>query len=487
MPDDPIPLDLHQLCQQGAVRGKGVSGFEIVSDAGSAFLIRLAVIEAAQWRLDLQYYIWHDDVCGTLIAERLLAAADRGVMVRILLDMTIGGQAEICSTVLAAHPGIEIAFFNPIIGLRGISSRKLTPVIGEIDRVQSRMHYKLIVADDSIMIGGGRNLADTYFAISPVHNMRDLDFVAVGPVVMDALQAFDQYWQSSLTRHANRAKCANLEHEELRKLREHMGKKVRKLAAKHGCPYPLSLNQTEAVAEIKKVIERMDWAEYEFVADPPEHILRKERTPSPVSIKVERAINEASHDVLLHTAYLILQESSLRVFKAVTARGVRMVLLTNSLASVDSAGAGAGIAGRRGDALNCGAILHELDVNAESRKDYIKSSRMTPIGMHTKGIVIDDRICCLGSYNFDPRSKFINTESAVTIDSPVLAARLTTYLREDLQPQNCWHVTRREGGFLWSRQMPGRPAITHRGDPDVSLWRRAAAWLIGLLPCEDML
>lgn len=487
MSNDPCHADLHQLCQQGAVRREGVAGFEIVGDAGSAFLIRLAVIEAAQLRLDFQYYIWHDDVSGTLIAERLLAAADRGVKVRILLDMTVGAQAEIRSTVLAAHPGIEIAFFNPVTGLRGIPAGKLTPVIGDLGLMQSRMHYKLIVADESIMIGGGRNLADTYFGISPVHNMRDLDFVAVGPVVRDALQAFDMFWQSSLTRHANRAKCADLDHDELRKMREHMGKKVRKLAAKHGCPFPQSLNRTEAAAEIKSVIGRMVWAEFEFVADPPEHVLDQERTPSPVSLSVERAINAAQREVLLHTAYLILQEGALRVFKATTKRGVRMVLLTNSMASVDSAGAAAGMAGRRGDVLDSGAILHELDVNAESRKNYIKGDQMTPLGMHTKGIVIDGRICCLGSYNFDPRSKFINTESVVTIDSPDLAARLTNYLREDLQPQNCWHVTRREGGFLWSRQVAGGTAITHRTDPDASLGRRAAASFIRVLPCEDLL
>ncbi len=449
--------------------------------------MRLAVIEDAQLRLDLQYYIWHDDVCGTIIAERLLAAADRGVKVRILLDMTVGAQAEIRSTALAAHPGIEIAFFNPVIGFRGIPANQLTPVIGDLGLMQSRMHYKLIVADESIMISGGRNLADTYFAISHTHNMRDLDFVAVGPVVTDALQAFDLYWQSSLTRHANRAKCADLDHYELRKLREHMSRKVRKLAAKHGCPYPLSLNRTEAAAEIKNVIGRMVWSEYEFVADPPEHILQQERTPSPVSVCVERAINAAQRQVLLHTAYLILQESTLRVFKAITKRGVRMDLLTNSMASVDSAGAAAGMAGRRGDVLDSGATLHELDVNAESRKDYIKGNQMTPLGMHTKGIVIDERICCVGSYNFDPRSKFINTESAVVINSPELAARLMTYLREDLQPQNCWYVTKRKGGFLWSRQVPGQPAITHYSNPNAPLGRRAAAWLIRLLPCEDML
>jgi putative cardiolipin synthase len=479
---------ISHACRERTVHRSGTSGFEILPDGEESYLARLAMVEAAQRTLDVQYYIWKDDVAGTVFADRLLAAADRGVRVRLLLDMAVDAQKEVSSAALAAHPNIQVGFFNPMTELKGIFLGNPIPVVGEIDRIQSRMHNKLMVADSTIVIGGGRNLGDTYFGIHRHRNMRDLDFIAVGPVVRDSTKSFDLFWRSPLTRIDDQAKVTDRERKELQKLRDHIARKKRSLARRNGVPFPTSLSRAESLKVLRQMSGRMTWAEYEFVSDPPERMLRQTRTTSPVSRQVENALRNARSEVVMHAAYFIPQKDTLELLRQISARGVGVQVLTNSLASIDGLAAMAGIANRRSDVLDTGIGLYELDSRAPSRRDYIRVKRLTPMGMHTKGIVVDDRVSFIGSYNMDPRSKYINTETGVIIQSAALASRLKSYLLEDLQPTHCWHITRTsKGSILWSGQRPDGRSKVHHTDPHAPLSRRVGYWFYRLLPWEDFL
>lgn len=473
-----------QAVQQRTVHRRGTSGFEILPDGKESYLARLAMVEAAQKSLDFQYFIWTHDVAGTVFAARLLAAADRGVKVRILLDITKGAQQEVRSGALAAHPNIEIGFFNPMTALKGIFAGNPLPVIGEIDRMQSRMHNKMLVADNAIIIGGGRNLGDGYFGVDDEHNMRDLDFIATGPVVQDAARSFQLFWDSPLTRKADKSKVTEDELEDLEDLRRTTVRKKWILSLKKDFPYPKSMARAEALTLLRELSGRMIWAEYEFVADPPERMLRRDKVASPTWRTKEAALAGARKEVVLHAAYLIPQEEILALFGGIRERGVKVKLLTNSLASTDGVIAMSGIANRRRDVLETGASLYELNARAPVREKYIHASKMTPLGMHTKGLVVDDRVSFIGSYNMDPRSKYINTETGVIINSPAFAARLKSYLMEDLEPENCWHLTRDENGRLcWT----GGDGVKHYRDPEAPLKRRIAYWLLTHMPWEDLL
>jgi putative cardiolipin synthase len=477
-----------QSSRQRTVRREGSSGFEMMADGKEAYLARLAVVEAAQKTLDFQYFIWADDVCGTVFADRLLAAADRGVKVRMLLDITHGAQTEVKSAILAAHPNIEIAFFNPMTALKGIFAGNPIPVIGEIDRMQSRMHNKILIADNSLLIGGGRNLGDTYFGVDRKHNMRDLDFIARGPIVTAAAKSYKLYWNSPLTRKGDRTKLTGKDHNKLRALRRSIEHKKLHLAHHHRCPYPVTLARQDALKLLADLSDRMIWAEYEFIADPPERMLRKGKIASPVWRTVEDVIEGSQKDMVMHAAYLIPQEETLALLEETAKRGVKIQLLTNSLASIDGLLAMTGIANRRKEVIQTGAEYYELNARAPARKDYIHSPKITPLGMHTKGLVVDDRISFIGSYNMDPRSKYINTETGVIINSPAFAKRLKKYLMQDLQPENCWHVTQEKNGRLnWSgRTQQGQPVQHHR-DPEVPLKKRVSYWLLTHLPWENLL
>ncbi|MES2595921.1 MAG: phospholipase D family protein [Verrucomicrobiota bacterium] len=475
-------------CQVRTVRHHGTSGFEVMGDGRDAYLARLAMIEAAQKTLDLQYFIWRDDMVGTIMVDRLLAAADRGVKVRLLLDITYGAQAEVRSAVLAAHPNITVAFFNPMTDLKGVFVGNPVPVIGEIDRMQCRMHNKVMIADGSIVVGGGRNLADSYFGTDRKYNMRDLDFIASGTVVQDAAKSYELFWRSPLTHVGDPQKLTKHDHEELRELRAKVGRKMRSLAKKNGTQVPRSMSRAEALQTLRQYVGRMIWAEYEFVADPPERMLRQTRTASPVSHSVEKAMKEAEREVVMHAAYFIPGDEMLTMFKGITDRDVEVRVLTNSLASIDGLTAMSGIANRRAGILDSGVSLHELNARAQSRKHYILAPKLTRMGMHSKGFVSDDHISFIGSYNMDPRSKYINTETGVIIRSPAFAARLRTYLEEDLKKENCWQVKRDEDGLIiWTGQKPGKAPAVHHSDPGVSPVRRVQCWLFRLMPWEDLL
>ncbi len=477
-----------QACRQRTTRRRGTAGFEMMSDGREAFLARLAAIEAAQRTLDLQYYIWSDDVVGTTIADRLLAAADRGVRVRLLLDSASDAQAEVYSSALAAHPNIEVAFFNPLGDLKGVFAGNPIPVIGDIDRMQSRMHNKILLADGHILIGGGRNLGDAYFGIDRHHNMRDLDFIATGPVVGAAAKSFDFYWRSPLTSIGNETKITDREREKLRDLRKHLMRKKRALATKSGHPYPLSLSRAESLQTLQHLVARMIWAEYEFVADPPERMLRQTAVASPVWHNIEDALRHARHEVVMHAAYFIPQDDTLALMQQVIARGVHMQVLTNSLASIDQLPAMTGIINRRNAVLASGVSLFELNARALDRKSYIHARKLTPLGMHTKGFVVDDDLSLIGSCNMDPRSKYINTETCVVIRSTAFAARLKSHLLKGFQPENSWHITRAaNGSTLWTgRRANGRPVVHHM-EPQAPLGRRLSCWFLRFLPWEDFL
>lgn len=475
-------------CRQHTVRRQGTSGFEMLADGREAFVARLAMVEAAQRTLDLQYYIWRDDVVGTTFADRLLAAADRGVKVRLLLDNTTDAQVEVSSAALAAHPNIQVAFFNPLTDLKGIFAGNPIPVIGEIDRMQSRMHNKILIADGTLVMGGGRNLGDTYFGIDRKRNMRDLDFLATGPVVQAAAKSFELYWKSPLTRLGNKEKITEREREKLRDLRKHVTRKKRALATKSGRPYPLSLSRAESLTTLHNLVDRMIWAEYEFVADPPERMLRQKSVASPVWHHIEATVRRARSEVVMHAAYFIPQKDTLDLLRATTARGVHVQVLTNSLASIDGVAAMAGIGNRRPAILDAGVSLFELNAHAADSKDYIRVRNLTPLGMHTKGFVVDNNQSFIGSYNMDPRSKYINTETGVIINSEAFAARLKSYLVKGLQPANSWHVTRdAQGSILWTGQLPNGERAVRRLEPGVSLLRRLEYWFYRCLPWEDLL
>ena len=170
-------------------------GLVLLERGADAFSARLLLASEARQSLDLQYYLFHNDLTGKLFAWMLLQAADRGVRVRLLLDDMASSGSDDYIRLLNRHPNIHIRLFNPFereypremqfITRYGISTR--------------RMHNKSMVADNLIAVVGGRNIGDEYFdAARNAVIFGDLDVLAAGPVVDDVSTSFDNYWNSEL-------------------------------------------------------------------------------------------------------------------------------------------------------------------------------------------------------------------------------------------------------------------------------------------------
>src|SRR6266700_3609606 len=170
------------------------SAFRLLPTGLEAFVARAVLIELAERTLDLQYYIFHPDKTGSLIVDRLIAAADRGVRVRVLLDDwgTLEKKDESVAG-LDAHPNIEVRLFNPYTHRSGLY--RFAELLTSFARVNRRMHNKQFIADGIATILGGRNIGDEYFGVGEL-DFQDVDVLGAGPIAQQSTASFETYWNS---------------------------------------------------------------------------------------------------------------------------------------------------------------------------------------------------------------------------------------------------------------------------------------------------
>src|SRR6266481_6972331 len=197
------PLASLETAVRDATRGDA-SSFRLLERNEDGLRWRLALIDSARSTLDLQYYVWAGDTSGLLLMKRVVAAADRGVKVRMIIDDldTMTKDADTLKVrdspiaKISRHPNIAIRLFNPwhnrsLVG-RGVESA------GVLAHVNHRMHNKLFVADNRVAIIGGRNIGAEYLGLNPKYNFYDLDVLGVGPMARQGSAVFDRYWNSPL-------------------------------------------------------------------------------------------------------------------------------------------------------------------------------------------------------------------------------------------------------------------------------------------------
>ncbi|MCK0164663.1 phospholipase D family protein [Marinobacter sp. S6332] len=481
--DRPDETRLGRQVQPHLPDQSGYSGFYIQDAGRQAFLQRAALIEAAEQSIDAQYYIWNSDVSGSYLARRLLVAADRGVRVRLLLDdVNLDGR----DTLLAAldqHPNIEISIYNPFAIRSGIG--KWLNFISDFQRLNQRMHNKTFVVDGALGIMGGRNIGDEYFDLHPQVNFRDRDVLIAGPVVADLTANFDAFWNSRSS-----YLMSQLEPDAAQELGLSTELEQIRAAASDGTGLTRVPPQDSASAleYISQILPALVWAEGELVFDSPT-VYGQDVTDSPQrsAQALYQLVEEAGKEILVESAYLILGDDQLDILRQVKARGVRVLALTNSLASNDLTTNHAGYARRRGAMLANGLELYELRPDAEACLSWIAMPdfcRSGSVGLHAKSAVFDRKALYIGSFNINLRSIYLNSETVLVIHSAQLAERLAQDIEAAMTPENSWMVTREAGGQLfWSA---GEEQFwTH--EPATGFWRRFKSGLFSLLPMEKYL
>lgn len=458
----------------------GVSGIYPLPDARDAFAARVLLAQRAERTLDVQYYIWRNDMSGTLLFEALRSAADRGVRVRLLLDDNDTYGLDTLLASLASHSNIEVRLFNPFV----IREPRWIGYVTDFFRLNRRMHNKSFTADNQATIVGGRNVGDEYFAATEGVLFVDLDVMAVGPVVTEVSKEFDRYWASRssypverLLAAVNPATTAELTSSALRVERDPAA-----------AAYMNALRDLSFVHEMDQGSLVLDWSATRLISDDPAKGLGLAGPEARLFPKLREIIGESAAEVYMESPYLVPTAAEFDEFVALAERGVKIKVLTNSLQATDVPIVHAGYAKRRKPLLEAGVTLYELRRLSPDTAPRESAGRRgsSSSSLHAKAFSVDNSRVFIGSFNFDPRSSTLNTEMGFVIDSPALAQEMEVALSSRFLT-SAYEVRLSDIGQLyWIERREGE-WIRHDTEPGTSLWQRVEVWLMSMLPIDWLL
>ncbi|SSW65595.1 phospholipase D family protein [Achromobacter agilis] len=458
----------------------GKSGIHPLPDAYDAFAARMMLARAAERSLDVQYYIWHNDMTGTMLLEALHDAADRGVRVRLLLDDngTSGLDSELSA--LDAHPNIEVRLYNPFV----LRWPKMLGYVTDFSRLNRRMHNKSFTADNQATIVGGRNIGDEYFGAASGVLFTDLDVLAIGAAVNDVSMDFDRYWASDSAYPVDRL----LKKPEPGRLDELEQTALRVEQSPEAAAYAEAMRKLPFIKQLLQGELTLEWADTRMVSDDPRKTLGTAPPEAMLPHQLYEIVGTPATNLELVSPYFVPTASGTQAFAQMAQSGVKVKVLTNALEATDVAVVHSGYAKRRKDLLANGVELFEMkriSTGVERHKS------MGPFGssgssLHAKTFAVDGKRVFVGSFNFDPRSARLNTELGFVINSPTLAGRIAESFERDL-PSAAYRVSLDGQGKLYWQEQRGGQTIRHDTEPGTTLWQRISVWFVSLLPLEPLL
>jgi len=465
----------------------GDSGFRLLANSTNALMSRIALADHAAHSIDLQYFIFQNDATGRLVAQRLLAAADRGVRVRMLLDdYDLDDQYDLLDA-LDAHANIEVRVFNPFPTRAKLLPAKVVQLALEWRRLNRRMHNKSFIIDNTTAIIGGRNIGDAYFDAADKGNFRDLDVVAIGPVVAEASRTFDAYWNSDAAvpvaaSGRKREPQRDLSHE-----REALAHEARAFAESDYAQAAIMEFPSGPTADRTG---SWFWGSATLVADQPEKIETSKDEPSlRIGPRLKQVVDASQREVLLISPYFVPGKTGTSYLSDLAHRGVNTKVLTNSLAATDEPAAHAGYAHYRRDLLRGGVQLYELHPLPGATETATTYGTSSGVSLHAKSVVVDRHYVFIGSMNMDQRSKLLNTEMGVIVDCPALARAVGDFFERgaanafqvELKDQQLGHQE-----LVWIAHENGTTQ-TFEHEPGASAQRRLETLLLRMLPIDGLL
>lgn len=462
----------------------GESGFYMMADGIEALAARLIMARRAERSLDVQYYLISDDIAGFLMLRELLRAADRGVRVRLLVDDIQTQGYERAMWALDLHRNVEVRVFNPF----GSRKWRMLTSLFELGRVNRRMHNKSLTADNHITVIGGRNIAAEYFAARSDVNFSDVDMLCIGPVVEEVSTMFDLYWNDRLA--APVPSFVKQPDDPAREQREFMQRLEQNLEGVEPGPYGLALNQTivETATNRDHSDGELIWADYELVYDSPSKAdVRREQDEVSIAVPLRRTLESAMQEVVIITPYFVPRDPGTELLVGLRKRGVRVIVVTNSLAANNHSVVHSGYIRSRKPLLEAGVELWEVSPEAQvegTRKEGFAFPRAT---LHTKAFIVDGRRIFVGSFNFDPRSVYLNTEMGIIVESPEMAAVGLERVHRLLPTSSYEVVLNPEGKLRWVARQADGPDVIYDKEPETGFWLRRWVGFLSLLPIKSQL
>lgn len=452
----------------------GESGILSLADALESFAARVLLVRAAERTLDVQYYIWRDDITGNLLLNALREAADRGVRVRLLLDDN-GVAMDGKLLAFDQHPAIEVRLFNPFT----VRQPKALGYLTHFSRANRRMHNKALIADSQAAIMGGRNVGDEYFGATDGVLFADLDVLSVGTVVPELSADFDRYWASASAYPIDRIVLP----ETAVAARDTVAQAE---SDPRAARYLEALHQSRFVSDLLSGGIVPQWARVEMVSDDPRKGLGLAEKEGLVTHQLAQVLaRPPARSLDLISPYFVPTAAGVEVFARLAAKGVRVRILTNALEATDVSAVHSGYARYRKDLLRNGIELYEMRRGAVvmGRSGVFGSSGSS---LHAKTFAIDGERVFVGSMNFDPRSAHLNTELGFIIDSPTMARAVGQAFDRDV-PATAYAVRLDgQGDLVWIEQREGQ-SVPHTREPGSSLGQRAWIGLLSVLPIEWLL
>ena len=455
----------------------GQSGVFALPLGLDAFAARARLADVAERSLDIQSYIWHDDLSGGLLFDALRRAADRGVRVRLLLDDNNTAGMDDVLAALAAYPNVEVRLFNPIFTRGWRSLGYLT----DFTRQNRRMHNKSFTADNQVSIIGGRNVGDEYFSAGPNLQFVDLDVMGIGAVVPQVSDDFDRYWSSESAYPAERV---------VRASGAAGAAAAGPAGAQRAAASGLYLDALERQGFVRAVLESrlpFEWTVVHMVSDDPTKGRGLAGEADLLWPRLKQVMKEPVRSLELVSPYFVPGAGGVEQLTAMARRGVKVTILTNSLAATDVAAVHAGYARRRKDLLEAGVELFEMKPTPAAPSPGEHSfGGSSASSLHAKLFSVDRMAVFVGSFNFDPRSARLNTEMGFVIESPALAATAADKVTGKLAAE-AWRVRLGPDGALqWVEQAEGRETV-HNTEPGTGFWRQLGVSVLSLLPIEWLL
>ncbi len=436
---------------------------------------RLILAKQAQKSIDIQYYIWHDDLSGNLLLKALYDASLRGVKIRLLLDDNgIHGLDNILTS-LNALDNFEIRIFNPSM----IRSPKILGYSFDFLRMNRRMHNKSFIVDGAVAIIGGRNVGDEYFQVGEKSFFIDLDVIGVGKIVPKTASAFDEYWNSQ----------SAYEIESFITTIGNLKTFLSNTSKANSSPGNTALSKSINTSAERLIAKKMslEWTDVELVFDNPLKGLGKVQEDQLLIEQMMSMIGEVKHKIDLVSAYFIPGKKGSSYFSKLANDSKKIRILTNAMATTDVLMVHAGYSKYRRELLSSGVDLYELKLNnviEKKKNDFLSGSNAS---LHAKTFAIDNNRIFIGSFNFDPRSVFLNCEMGFLIHSSKLALQLSAAFDKPIKANSYQPKLTPGGKMIWNEIKEGDELITYQEEPEASWFQQISMVIIGLLPVEWLL
>ena len=452
-----------------------LSGLRLMANGPEALGARIALARRAQKSLDVQYYVIAPDASGRQFLRELRDAAQRGVRVRLLIDDLHVGELDELLLGLAAHDNVQVRLFNPLPVRGGALQTRLLLSLHEFERVNRRMHNKLFIADGSIAVTGGRNIANEYFMRSESANFIDMDVLSTGPVVHGLSDVFDRYWNSEPA--------------------YPIGSLVRGEPLQARAAFDAWVDSGPALATVEGLAAQLSsrasvplrFAPVSVFADDPGKACAQTALPPTAMDSALLMMRSAQSEVTIVSPYFVPGERGLKLMHAAIDSGIRVSVMTNSLASTDEPLTYGGYARYRAQMLNLGVSLSELSPLPNRKFDMFGDMRSSLGRLHAKVAVVDRRWLLVGSMNMDARSSRSNTEISLVIDDVGLSNEALRQMQQHWRDSHYeLRIAPDDGRVEWIEPDDEEPVV-HRAEPHVNWLSRLRLSVLSMFVAEDLL